>query len=167
MKESNSLSWVTSNHSCEITGFFHHKKAEYEIVQVWVSYSFLVSILVHNFLMMTIVNIFSFLFNPKWSQRQRLSLFVGVTSLCHRSQFIDKTKANLKQGSNRFRKEYCAFKCLTKLLAVDIDPKTRQDEIPKYVHENSVKQRTSINYKEDKAGTKEDKPHMFKQVMSH
>ena len=34
MKESNTLSWVTSNHSCEITGFFHHKKAEYEIVQV-------------------------------------------------------------------------------------------------------------------------------------
>ena len=53
------------------------------------------------------------------------------------------------------------------LLAVDIDSKTRQAETPKYVHENSVKQRTSINYKEDKAGTKEDKPHMFKQVMSH
>ena len=51
------------------------------------------------------------------------------------------------------------------LLAVDIDSKTRQAEIPKYVHDNSVKQR-SINYKEDKAGTKEDKPHMFKQVMS-
>ena len=59
------------------------------------------------------------------------------------------------------------LECLTKLLAVDIDPKTRQARTPKYVHENSVKQRTSINYKEDKAGTKEGKPHMFKQVMSH
>ena len=97
--------------------------------------------------------------------RQRLSLFVGVTSLCHRSQFIYKTRANLKQ--KQVQKKSIVLECLTKLLAVDIDPKTRQARTPKYVHENSVKQRTSINYKEDKAGTKEDKPHMFKQVMSH
>ena len=86
-----------------------------------------------------------------------------MTSLCRRSQFIYKTKANLKQ----VQKKSIVLECLTKLLALDIDSKTRQAETPKYVHDNSVKQRTSINYKEDKAGTKEDKPHMFKQVMSH
>ena len=62
--------------------------------------------------------------------RQRLSLFVGVTSLCRRSQFIYKTKANLKQSSNRFRKRVLCLSVWQSYLQLTSIPKPGKLGLP-------------------------------------